>query len=468
MAPGPHPKGALLPDGRREQQQLQHDGPVVSRWFPAVSRKHRLFLAVVSIAALCAATLFAFAGMTQQGVRIKGYDNEEGLHVQEDPGESMSVIKKAFEQNSNKEPSNVTLLCRFSPRYRLGIYPYGICTHFIYASVPSHAGPNSSEGRDVLYNYDPDAFRRFLHVRDTAPEARLLLSVELEAMLRTGWPADRLASDARIWLDRSGVDGLHLAGLDLLPRNVRNTTDIVTALRRWFKQQYLLTIGIDRTQKIVEPELLELLELVDFASFMTSHTRHTDERTTLTNPYSKYDNSTSVQFRGREIEKLAKLATRAAKSQICFTLTLGGNQFLLRDESHHGLGATAKHVRDASYAEVCRRHWTEVKYIEPAIGFYARSGRTWVGYDTERTIAAKVRLAMRKHPDFCVMLVQVDKDDFRGLCSEKHFPLVQSVKQAMRLYHRTPPGRDTKRQRVVYGRKLVYRASERPNIPANK
>lgn len=425
---------------------------MVSRWFPAVSRKHRLFLTVVSIAALCAAVLLAFAGMTQQGVPVKGYDNEEGLYVQEDPSESMAAIKKAFEQNSNDEQnspahysksSNINLLCRFSPRYRLGIYPYGICTHFIYASVPNRADPNSTEGRNVLYTYDPGAFKRFLHVRDTAAEARLLLSAELEAMLRTGWPAERLASDARIWLDRSGVDGLHLAGLDLLPRNVRNITQIVTALRKWFKKQYLLTIGIDRTQKIVEPELLELLELVDFASFKTSRVRHTDERTTLTNPYRKYDNSTSVQFLDREIEKLAELAARAPKSQLCFTLTLGGNQFLLRDAAHNGLGAPARHIRDASYAEVCRRQWTEVKYIEPAMGFYARSGRTWIGYDTERTIAAKVRLAMRKHPDFCVMLVQVDKDDFRGLCSEKHFPLAQSVKQAMRLYHRTPPGHDT-------------------------
>ncbi|KAL3209362.1 hypothetical protein MRX96_038230 [Rhipicephalus microplus] len=297
----------------------------------------------------------------------------------------MDVIKKAFEENSEPSP-NLNLLCRFSARYRTGVYPYGVCTHFIYASVPNRPGSESPHGsKDVLYSYDPAAFRKFLHLRDLAGDVRLLLSVDLDAMLQTGWSPKRLASDARVWLDRSGVDGLHLDGLEVMPRSIHNVSEIVAALRQSFKKQYLLTIGIDRTQKIVEDELLHLLELVDFASFSTSHIRHMDERTTLSNPYTKYENSTSGQFL------------------------------------------------------ICKRQWTEVKYIEPAIGFYAHSGKTWVGYDTEKTIAAKVQLAMRKYPDFCVMLIQVDKDDVRGICSERHFPLVQSVKQAMRHYHRQAP-----------------------------
>ncbi|XP_049515049.1 uncharacterized protein LOC125941565 [Dermacentor silvarum] len=209
----------------------------------------------------------------------------------------MEVIRKAFEENSREKPSsNVNLLCRFSARYRTGVYPYGVCTHFIYASVPNRVRPNSPHDKDVLYSYDLAAFKKFLHLRDLAADVRLLLSVELDAMLRTGWSPKRLASDARVWLDRSGVDGLHLDGLDILPRTVHNVSEIVTALRKSFKRQYLLTVGIDRTQKIVEDELLKLLKLVDFASFATSHVRHTDERTTLSNPYSKYDNSTSGQF----------------------------------------------------------------------------------------------------------------------------------------------------------------------------
>ncbi|XP_077498688.1 acidic mammalian chitinase-like [Amblyomma americanum] len=336
--------------------------------------------------------------------------------------------------------SSVNLLCRFSPRYRAGIYPYGVCTHFIYASVPNRARTDSP---DVLYSYDQGAFRKFLHVRDTAADARLLLSVDLQAMLQTGWSPKRLASDARIWLDRSGVDGLHVTGLDLLPRTVQNVSDVVTALRRSFKRQYLLTIGVDRTQKIVEKELLKILKLVDFAAFRTSPVRHSDERTALTNPYDKYDNSTSARFLSREVRKLVMLAARSRKSNLCFTLTLGGHQFVLSQAAHHGIGAPGTRIGDASYAEICRRHWSEVKYIESAIGYYARSGRTWISYDTEKTIGAKVRLAMRNHPELCVMLVQVDKDDIHGICSEKHFPLAQSVKHAMRLFHRKPPTHDT-------------------------
>ncbi|XP_072141290.1 chitinase-like protein 3 [Dermacentor andersoni] len=227
------------------------------------------------------------------------------------------------------------------------------------------------------------------------------------------------------------------------------------ALRKSFKRQYLLSIGIDRTQRAVEKGLLKILKygftngvvanrMVDFASFKTCHLRHTDDYTTLTNPYSKYDNSTTGEFLGKEVDKLAKLAARTTpKSRLCFTLDLGGNQFLLRDPEHHGLGAPAKHIRDASYAEVCRRKWTEVRYVESAMSFYARSGRTWIGYDTEKTVAGKVQRALRRHPKFCVMLVQVDKDDLRGICSEKHFPLAQSVRHAMRLYDRKMRGPET-------------------------
>ncbi|XP_075730849.1 acidic mammalian chitinase-like [Rhipicephalus microplus] len=412
---------------------------LVSGWLVVTQRKYGLFLAVVGVTSLVTATLFAFAGMAQQHVRETNVFNEDAFYNQGDADESMYVIKKAFEENSEPSP-NLNLLCRFSARYRTGVYPYGVCTHFIYASVPNRPGSQSPHGsKDVLYSYDPAAFKKFLHLRDLAGDVRLLLSVDLDAMLQTGWSPKRLASDARVWLDRSGVDGLHLDGLEVMPRSIHNVSKIVAALRQSFKKQYLLTIGIDRTQKIVEDELLHLLELVDFASFSTSHIRHMDERTTLSNPYTKYENSTSGQFLGREVGQLAKLAARSPKSQVCFTLVLGGNQFQLRDSSEHGLGAPAKHVRDVSYSEICKRQWTEVKYIEPAIGFYAHSGKTWVGYDTEKTIAAKVQLAMRKYPHFCVMLIQVDKDDVRGICSERHFPLVQSVKHAMRHYHRQAP-----------------------------
>lgn len=73
-----------------------------------------------------------------------------------------------------------------------------------------------------------DAFKKFLHVRETAADVRLLLSVEIDAMLRTEWTPDHLAADAKTWMDRSSVDGLHLAGLDLLPRNIDNVTKVIT------------------------------------------------------------------------------------------------------------------------------------------------------------------------------------------------------------------------------------------------
>ncbi|KAL1476128.1 hypothetical protein MTO96_036743 [Rhipicephalus appendiculatus] len=209
------------------------------------------------------------------------------------------------------------------------------------------------------------------------PESRLLLAVEVKAMLDTGRPAEQLASDARLWLGRSGVDGLYLAGIDLLPRNVPK------ALRNSFKRDYLLTIGIDRKQSVVKKDLLKLLKMADIATFKTFHLRHTDDYTTMTNPYSKYDNSSYGEFLGSEVDELAKLATRSPKSRVCFTLALGGNQFTLRDSAQHGLGAPAKHAREASYSEICRRNWNEVQYVESAKGYYARSGTTWVAYDTE-------------------------------------------------------------------------------------
>lgn len=53
-----------------------------------------------------------------------------------------------------------------------------------------------------------------------------------------------------------------------------------------------------------------------------------------------------------EVERLAKLAAKMPRSRVCFTLTIGGNQFELEDASQHGLGAPARHTKDVSYADV--------------------------------------------------------------------------------------------------------------------
>ncbi|KAL3220329.1 hypothetical protein MRX96_029897 [Rhipicephalus microplus] len=293
-------------DDREQPKQL-----CKTEWFPSVGRKYGLFLAIVSVTSLVTATLLAFACLAHQ----EGQD------------ENMEVIKRAFDESSADQPStNVTLLCRFSARYRVGIYPYGVCTHFIYSSVPSKA---DQQDEGVLYNYDHDSFKKFLHIRELAPESRLLLAVEVEAMLDTGRPDARLASDARLWLGRSGVDGLYLSSINLLPRKVARITDIVMALRKSFKRNYLLTIGIDRKQSAAEKDLLKLLRMADIASFKTFPLLHTDDYTTMTNPYSKYDNSSYGEFLDSAVKKLAKLAARSRKSRVCFTLALGGNQFTL-------------------------------------------------------------------------------------------------------------------------------------------
>ncbi|EEC12881.1 hypothetical protein IscW_ISCW008611 [Ixodes scapularis] len=57
-----------------------------------------------------------------------------------------------------------------------------------------------------------------------------------------------------------------------------------------------------------------------------------------------------------EVERLAQLAAKEPKSRVCFTLTLGGNQFELEDATQHGLGAPAKHTKDVSFSEVNRRN----------------------------------------------------------------------------------------------------------------
>ncbi|XP_064467200.1 probable chitinase 10 [Ornithodoros turicata] len=401
-------------------------------------KQYGLVVAVVCVTAVGAAALFSFASRAQDDVRPKRHTSSIPTEISND--EPPSVVRQAPESSiiqdapgllQHDSQRNRSLLCRFSPRYQSGVYPYGLCTHLIYASVQNKDVHGNI--KDTLFVYDPKSFRKFVHVRETSSDLKLLLSVSVDALLRGGTESnDRLAQDATAWLDSHGVDGLHVSGLKILPRNIENITGLLQALRKAFKK-HLLTVGVDQTQKAVEPALMKLLRVVDFACFRTSRVGHADERTTLTNPYRKYDNSTSVLFLEEELEKLSSLAKRAHYSHLCFTLILGGNKFTLEDEKHHGLGAPARHIGDASYNEICNKKWDNVHYIEPAIGNYAYKGSTWISYETEKTIAAKVQLAMKKHPKFCIMLSQVDRDDYKGACSEKHFPLVQSVRHA--LYH---------------------------------
>ncbi|XP_064477220.1 chitinase-3-like protein 1 [Ornithodoros turicata] len=438
----------------RRERKLSHIVPVKAqpvkkidqsmasrRWM--FNKQHGLILAVVSVTAVGAAALFSFAKRTEEDVRLRIRSSRADTEVS-GTEESLSAIKKAFESNAMPAEADSTqylsapsarerkraLLCRFSPRYRSGVYPYGLCTHLILASVENK---NSYEhGKDPLFIYDPDAFRKFTHVQDTSSEVKLLMSVHMDSMLRGGSKDyDHLANDALNWVQSHRIDGLHLSGIRALPRTIGNITAVVQALRKAFRHKHLITLGIDQTQKTVEEAFLKLLSMADMASFRTSQVVHKDERTTLINPYRRYDNSTANLFLEQELEKLASMARKARSSHICFTLILGGNKFTLENENHHGLGAPAKHSGDAAYDEICNKGWEEMKYVAPAMAYYARRGSLWIAYDTEKTIADKVRLAVKKHPDFCVMLTQVDRDDYKGSCAEKHFPLVQSVKHVL-------------------------------------
>lgn len=120
-----------------------------------------------------------------------------------------------------------------------------------------------------------------------------------------------------------------------------------------------------------------------------------------------------------------------------------GRSFTLEDEQNHQIGAP--HIGRGlagqysvepgviGYNELCEKLQNEkslwhVEWDDDQKVPYAYSGRNWVGYDNEQSIALKVEYVMKE--DLAgVMVWSIESDDFHGNCGPKRYPLLTEINE---------------------------------------
>ena len=123
--------------------------------------------------------------------------------------------------------------------------------------------------------------------------------------------------------------------------------------------------------------------------------------------------------------------------------TYGRSYTLINEEAHQissptdGPGKKGKGTKEdgyLAYYEICEsvqnEDW-EVEYPHPGkMGPYAHKGDQWVGYDDEEAVMEKAFYVAEEDLGG-IMFWTIDNDDFRGACSDRPFPLIESAKEAM-------------------------------------
>ncbi len=65
-----------------------------------------------------------------------------------------------------------------------------------------------------------------------------------------------------------------------------------------------------------------------------------------------------------------------------------------------------------------------------SVGPYAHHGNFWVGYDDVNAVQDKAIFVSEEELGG-VMFWTIDNDDFRGVCDDRPFPLIEAAKEAL-------------------------------------
>lgn len=118
-----------------------------------------------------------------------------------------------------------------------------------------------------------------------------------------------------------------------------------------------------------------------------------------------------------------------------------GRSFTLADPSDHNVGAAhmgrgmagmySVEPGIVGFNELCEMfqkqssQWNfewETNQMVP----YAYSGRQWIGYENEKSIALKVDYVKKENLGG-IMIWSIESDDFRGVCGKKRYPLLSII-----------------------------------------
>nr|CAD7586597.1 unnamed protein product [Timema genevievae] len=346
-----------------------------------------------------------------------------------------------------------------------------LCTHLVYAFAGLNITSNSIYSLDPYHdledNYGKGSYKKMTDMRIRYPYLKVTLAIggwnegSTNYSIMAGSPSRRQVFVKSVveFLQKYGFDGLDLdwefpgkrgGG----PEDKQNFVSLVKELRQEFdKHHWLLTAALGASQDTIDLayDIPALSQDLDFIHAMCYDYHGTwDKRTGANAPLRPTDlnDKLNLEF---SIKYFLKLGVPPNK--LIMGLPLYGRTFFVEGLTEvTSLGDPAQekgfqgpYTREdgfMGYNEICeelnanKSSWKQF-WDEKSVTPFAVNGNKVIAYDNERSIAEKVKFAI-KNKLGGIMVWSVDTDDFHGDCYEKDdnaiaasYPLMRAINKAV-------------------------------------
>ncbi|XP_060080739.1 probable chitinase 10 [Ylistrum balloti] len=338
-----------------------------------------------------------------------------------------------------------------------------LCTHVIFA----FAKLKNNDIQMVEPN-DHDLYRRVLALKAVQPRLIVLLAIggwthstaAFSDTVATPKSIVSFASNALKYLRKHKFDGLDLAWefpgtRGSPPIDKYRFTSLVKGLRQEFDHsaattglpRLILTAAVSAIRSIIDGgyEITKLSRYLDFINLMAYDLHGSWDSTTGHNSPLYSTNNNSQDFAVKYW-----IGHGAPKEKIILGLGFYGRSFTLRSQDDHVIGADTlgpglaqPHTKTdgfMAYFEICVlvvrgwiRQWNVINKAP-----YAYYNTQWVSYDDMDSIAIKARYIRSKGLGGA-MVWSLDMDDYRNICGNGKYPLMNKLNEVLTEPFTAPP-----------------------------
>ncbi|XP_033753351.1 probable chitinase 10 [Pecten maximus] len=330
-----------------------------------------------------------------------------------------------------------------------------LCTHVIFSFA-------KLENNDIhmFEPNDDDLYRRVVALKTVQPRLNVLLAIggwthsirAFSDMVATPDGILTFARNAERYLRNHNFDGLDLDWEFPGSRGSKSIdkfrfTSLVKGLRQEFDRtaatsglpRLLLTAAVSAGRAVIDSgyEIDKIARYLDFINLMTYDLHGSWESVTGHNSPLYSPNLNSQDFAVRYW-----IGQGAPKEKLVLGLGFYGRSFTLRSPSDHSMWAAAigpgiaqPHTKTEgfmAYFEVCSlvvRGW-ERQWSTESKAPYAYSDTQWVSYDDMDSIAEKAQYIRSKGLGGA-MVWTVDMDDYKNVCGDGKYPLMNKLKEVL-------------------------------------
>ncbi|XP_071105825.1 chitotriosidase-1-like [Haliotis cracherodii] len=329
-----------------------------------------------------------------------------------------------------------------------------LCTHLSYAFAEIDTSGTKIIPGDP--SDDPVMYNRFTSLKKQDPNLKLLLSIggwtgklkEFSTLASTDSNINTFARNAITFLRSRNFDGLDIdwefpATRGSPPSDKQRFTRMIQLIRQAFeteasqtgKDRLLLTaaLGPSPYRVNVSYEAVKVASHLDLINLMT-YDMHGgwEEIQTAAHHSALYGTPTDKTY---NVDYLATYWAQLGvpKDKILLGLPFYSRTYTLAGGNVIGPGKAGTYSGEngtLAYYEVCKilQDGATGQRIDAQKVPFLVSKNQWVGYDDEKSLAAKVKYVI-DNGFGGVMVWALDMDDFKGICG-KAFPLMKAVKSA--------------------------------------